>query len=140
MCTEIYLPVCGCDGKTYGNACSARSAGIGLLHNGPCDVAADGQWSTRTSDGGGLEYTLSPDASFTAVHHPACVYAKPACQVKLAPALGTWSVSGATVTLTYTKSLAHEAGSVTLSFSSDDGTDHLSGDDFGQSVELVRAR
>lgn len=28
ICTEQYEPVCGCNGKTYGNACMAQCAGI----------------------------------------------------------------------------------------------------------------
>jgi hypothetical protein len=36
VCTREYRPVCGCDRKTYANACMANASRVSVLHAGRC--------------------------------------------------------------------------------------------------------
>lgn len=38
-CILVYKPVCGCNNKTYGNACEAESKGITKYTEGECKKA-----------------------------------------------------------------------------------------------------
>ena len=39
LCTEDYTPVCGCDERTYSNACKAHAAGVSVKQAGECETS-----------------------------------------------------------------------------------------------------
>jgi hypothetical protein len=56
-CSDIYAPVCGCDGKTYPTACDAQMAGVSVAAQGEC---ATGSGTTC----GGITGAQCPDGQY----------------------------------------------------------------------------
>ncbi|MEI9948974.1 MAG: Kazal-type serine protease inhibitor domain-containing protein [Pseudomonadota bacterium] len=50
QCAADDNPVCGCDGKSYSNACSAAFVGVSLAHAGLCDAPAGTSCGARAGD------------------------------------------------------------------------------------------
>ena len=41
VCTKHYVPVCGCDGNEYPNACLAKASGVNNYSQGECGSQED---------------------------------------------------------------------------------------------------
>jgi hypothetical protein len=49
-CIPEISPTCGCDGATYQSACDARSNGVSVAHDGPCEVDGCAAQDARADD------------------------------------------------------------------------------------------
>ena len=84
-CFDLWDPVCGCDGETYGNECEAEMAGVSLAHRGPCEQVCGGIQGIPCPEG---EFCQFPEGECCCDIEGVCIPIPQACPAVCAPVCG----------------------------------------------------
>jgi hypothetical protein len=85
-CPDVDLPVCGCDGQTYGNRCDAAAAGVSVARDGPCARGCGGVAGIPCGDGEFCDLPAGECGSADLAGR--CVVVGDACPASYAPVCG----------------------------------------------------
>jgi hypothetical protein len=103
VCIPVLLAVCGCDGRTYENFCTARASGVGVSHYGPCEAPCRAH---QTTCGSG-EICKRPDGDCARQAEGVCMERPGSCPAVLAPACGCDGI-------TYSNACIADAAGITV--------------------------